>query len=281
MATTKGEPEVSRGVFGNGMHYVTWGSGPRTLLFLPGGPGSMMPAGMMLRMYRRQLAPYVARGYRPWIVSRRWHMPTGYSMADMADDHAQLVHEEFGGQVALVIGESYGGCVAQHLAAGHPALAERVVLVVAACRVSPEGLAIDRRMTAAIAERDATDAGEAFAEYLIAGERWRPLRRAVGRVIGGRVLASQSCPVGDVVVEFAAEEAFDSEDVLGRIRAPVLMICGERDRFFTPEVVERTAAAIGDCTLVRYAGKGHVATASSARVARDVLAFAEPGIGPP
>jgi hypothetical protein len=55
---------------------------------------------------------------------------------------------------------------------------------------------------------------------------------------------------------------------------PILLICGDRDQFFTREVVEETAALIPSCSLIWYAGKGHMRTAASGRVASDVLAFA-------
>jgi pimeloyl-ACP methyl ester carboxylesterase len=57
----------------------------------------------------------------------------------------------------------------------------------------------------------------------------------------------------------------------------VLLICGDRDQFFTSDVVEETGALIPGCSLIRYAGKGHMRTAASGQVAADVLAFAARG----
>ena len=116
--TTVQEPR--RGTFPNGMEYLTWGDGPRTLLSILGGPGSFVPTGTMARMLVRQSRPYVAAGYTNWIVTRRRDMPADHGIADMADDYAQLVTEEFGGRVDLVVAESFGGMIAQYLAARHP-----------------------------------------------------------------------------------------------------------------------------------------------------------------
>jgi pimeloyl-ACP methyl ester carboxylesterase len=68
--------------------------------------------------------------------------------------------------------------------------------------------------------------------------------------------------------------AFDSRSVLPRLTAPVLLICGDRDQFFTREVIRETAELIPDCRLTWYPGAGHVRAASSRQVPRDVLAFA-------
>ena len=76
------------GTFGNGMEFLTWGSGPKALLFIPGGPGSAIPKGMTFRMSRRWFDPFVAAGYTIWFVTRRRNMPTGHTVSDMADEYA-------------------------------------------------------------------------------------------------------------------------------------------------------------------------------------------------
>ena len=39
------ERTARSGTFGSGMEYLCWGSGPKTLLFIQGGPGSAVPRG--------------------------------------------------------------------------------------------------------------------------------------------------------------------------------------------------------------------------------------------
>lgn len=211
------------------------------------------------------------------MLTRRRHMPEGHSIADMADDYAEVIAEHFGQRVDLVVGESYGGCIGLYLAARHGASVQRVAVVGAASRAADEAIDIDRRMATALANRDAQATGEAFAEYIFAGDRLRPIRRLVGLLLGRSLLAHDDCPSQDVLVEFAAEERFNCTDVLDQIRVPVLMICGDRDRFFPVESVEQTAAQIPGCRLVLYPNKGHLKALSSPRVATDVLAFASFG----
>lgn len=259
------------------MEYLTWGQGPKTVLFLQAGPGSNVPSGFLRRRLHLHLAAFVRAGYQPWVLTRRRHMPDGHSMADMADDCAAVIAEHFAGHVDLVVGESYGGCIALYVAARHSALVGGVAVVGAAARSTAEGIAIDRRMATALAGRDARGAGEAFAEYVFASQRLRPVRRVVGLLLGPGMLAHDDCPPRDVLVEFAAEEGFDCQDELGQIGVPVLLVCGDRDRFFPVEYVEQTAAAIADSRLVWLRGRGHLRTLNSRRVARHVLEFSSGG----
>ena len=108
------------GTFANGMEYARWGDGPRTALWIPGGPGSGVPAGSSAAMQGMQFKALIEAGFTVWQVTRRRNMPTGHSVADMADDYAQLIADQFGGRVEVVVGISYGGMIAQYLAANHP-----------------------------------------------------------------------------------------------------------------------------------------------------------------
>ena len=263
----------SRRLLGNGMELLTWGEGDRSLLFLPGGPGSSLPTGWTARMSRRWFQPFLEAGYAVHYVTRRRSMPTGHTVADMADDHAAAIDEALGGRADLVVGESYGGMVALHLAAAHPASLRHVAVVVAAARVSEECKDVDARLAAAVARGDRVGAGAVFTEYAVPGPRGRWLRRALGRWVAGSMLSADGYPITDVQVEAEAELAFDARPVLPAVEVPVLLVCGDRDRFFPRAYVEETAALIPDAELVWHSGKGHMRVASSRDVPRQVLEF--------
>jgi pimeloyl-ACP methyl ester carboxylesterase len=267
--TTRAEPQA--GTFSHGMEYLRWGAGPRTAVFLPGGPGSSVPTGMWRRAAARWFAPFLAAGFTVWQTTRARHMPAGHGVADMADDVARLLDDEFGGTVDLVVGESFGGMIAQELAGRHPACTRALALVVTGCEVSPWGKEVDRRLAAALRRGDRTAAGEAFAEYVLPAPALRPVRRVLAPLVVRGLL--DATPTGDLLVEVESELTFDSRAVLPTIQAPTLLVCGDQDRFFPPPVVRETAQLIPDCSLVWYSGAGHVRAASSSRVADDVLAF--------
>ena len=267
------DAQARAGTSRNGMEYVSWGGGPRTLLFIQGGPGSDVPKGALARRMTQLLfKPYVAAGYAIFVVTRRRHMPVGCTVADMAEDYAQVITEMLGGKADLVVGESFGGMVAQYLAALHPECVGHLALVATGCRLSSWSDEIDARLVAALERGDKGSAAVIFGEYLLPGRRLRALRRALAPVLARRMV-----PSDDVLIETRADLVYDSRPVLPRIQAPVLLVCGDRDRFFPREIVAQTASLIPDCRVVWKKGKGHMRVASDRRIPHDVLAFLHPG----
>jgi pimeloyl-ACP methyl ester carboxylesterase len=261
-----------RGVFRNGMAYATWGRGPKTLLWIQGGPGSDAPSGMLLRVFTGMFEPFVDDGYTVWVPTRKRHMPRGHSVADMADDYAELIRAEFQGKVDVVVGESFGGMIALYLAASHPESFGHVAVVCAAARISEWGPDVDLRWTRAMKEGKRTEAGTVFTEYMLPREDQRWLRRLLGPLMG-RLLAGFEYPIEDAEIEAQAEAGYDARPVLSQIAVPVLLISGDQDVFFPRELVEETAGLIRRSTLVWYEGLGHVKVSTSKRIANDVLAF--------
>ena len=100
------------------MGYARLGTGPKTLLWL-GGPSVGAPRGPYLALMTFMLRPFVAVGYSVCIVSQRPNMAVGYTVADMAEDYAQVIAGEFGGRADLMIGDSTGGMIGFCLAARH------------------------------------------------------------------------------------------------------------------------------------------------------------------
>jgi pimeloyl-ACP methyl ester carboxylesterase len=264
-------------MFRNGMDYLTWGRGAKSLLFIQGGPGSTVPHGMLRRLFRRQFEPFLNAGYAVWIVTRRRNMPAEHTIADMADDYALAIAEEFGGRVDVVLAESFGGMIGQYVAARHPDSFGHIAMVVTAAELSDWGKDVDSRMARALAHGDTKAAGTVFAEYVLPGRRLGWIRRLIGPVISKRLLTGADYPPEDVLTEVQAEVSFNSRAVLPRIRRPVLLVCGGSDQFFPRDVARETAALIPDCTLIWYEGKGHLRAASSGRIAQDVLAFVGQG----
>lgn len=267
-----GRPPAESGSFANGMEYTRWGDGPKDLIYIPGGPGSDPPHGAMGAMLGTTFRPFVEAGYRVWFVTRKRNMPQGHSVEDMAADYAALIDEQFGGRVDTVMGISYGGLIEIYLAANHPEVADHFVVALAAATITPWGRDVDHRWAAARARGDKAEAGRVMAEYFLPHASQSPLRRVLGYGLGA-AFAGEQTPPGDLLVEADAEVAFDARDALSRIQVPILMLAADEDMFFTPEIVKETAAGIADCTLVRYAGKGHMGAASSGRLPHDVLEY--------
>ena len=263
---------LTSGVFSNGMAFAKWGDGDKVALAIPGGPGNEIPSGIGLRLSLRPLKPLIDSGYAIWLVARRQGMPAGHSVEDMAADYADLIRDEFNGKVEVVVGSSYGGIIAQYLAANHEDTFGSVVVVVAACEVSPEGKVLDYEFAKAMSERRTTEAGATMVSGLFPRlPQW--LVRPLGALVGRTMTGSHDSFASDILVEGKAEVAFDSRHALPNIRVPVLLIAGTDDMYFPLEVIEETAELIPDCTLRLYEGKSHVAAASDSRIASDILEF--------
>jgi pimeloyl-ACP methyl ester carboxylesterase len=258
------------------MNYAVWGSGPRAMLFVPGGPGSSVGGRLFTASRGRFFAPYVEAGYAVWLVTRRRGMPLTHTLAGIADDHAAFVREEIGGHVDLVVGESFGGMVAQQLAATHPDVLGALVLVATGWQVTPETQDVDARLVAALREGDRSRAGAVFAEYAVPGHRLAPLRRLLGPLLATLLMSGRHFPVQDVLVEAEAERRCDTRALLPLVRVPTLLVAGDRDRFFSRPVVEETARLL-DAELVLRPGKGHAAVCASRETARLALDLAGRG----
>ena len=77
----------------------------------------------------------------------------------------------------------------------------------------------------------------------------------------------------DMVAFARAEDTFDLGSRLGDVTAPTLVIAGERDRVYTPEIFRRTADGVRLGRLVIYPRTRHRATITHRRFADDVTRF--------
>jgi pimeloyl-ACP methyl ester carboxylesterase len=260
-------------MFPNSMSYAKWGSGDRTALLIPGGPGNEIPEGVGLRMMLSQFRPLVEAGFTVWVVTRKQNMPDGHGVEDMADDYAELIRTEFDRKVDVVLGTSYGGAIAQYLAAYHQGCFDHMLVIVAGYEVSEEGKELDYGFAKLLSEGKKGEAGTVMVNGLFPNLPFEWMARLVGAVIGRAAYGKHEHFAHDVLVEGEAEVAFDSRTVLPKIEVPVLLIAGENDVYFPPTIIEETTRLIPDCTLKMYEGKSHVGAIRDKRLTHDILVF--------
>jgi pimeloyl-ACP methyl ester carboxylesterase len=265
-------PKPVTGIFANGMAYARWGTGPKTLLFIPGGPGNPSPSGLSMRMLPL-FRSLIEDGYTAWYVARKRGMPKGHTIADMADDYAGLIADELGGKVDLVVGVSNGGMIGFYLAARHPDRFGHVAIAVAGYELSEEGKALDYDFARLLSEGRNGEAGALMVRSMVPALRLPGLARVAGMAMGRSMRGDHPFFESDVMVEAEAEVAFDAREVLPDIPVPVLLVCGDEDLYFLKEVYEETARLIPDCTLRMYAGAGHVGAIRDRRFPPDLLEF--------
>jgi len=247
----------------DGLSVVTTGDGP-PLVFLPGlGLGADLSEGVPRATARSARAVALGSGRTVHLISRPVGMPSGTNLGELAGWHATALRARFGPPVDIA-GASGGGVTALQLAIDHPDVVRRLVISVAASRVSDRG----RRDLLRIVELEAQGKSTAWiGSGLVAHGPMRLLVAAVYAL--GR---SQPRAPGEVALIEAGQD-WDVTSRLGEITAPTLIIGGTRDPIIPPELAEATARGIPGARLLLLPGRGHMTTLLDPRATRASTAF--------
>lgn len=160
---------------------------------------------------------------------------------------------------AHVVGLSLGGAVALQLALDRPDLVRSLTLVNTFARIrtprrfSREGTL--RMLYLFLGRMDRL--GEVVAGGLFPDENQEELRHLAAR----RLASNRPLPYLKAVL---AAMRFDQRARLGEIRAPTLVVAGDRDRTVAMEAKEELARGIPGARLVVIAGSGHATTLDAA-----------------
>jgi pimeloyl-ACP methyl ester carboxylesterase len=255
------------GYFRSGLPYNRLGRGLRPLVVVQGLVFENKPQpGLATAMYR-----FLGQDYTVFSVARKPGLPTGYTLADMAADYAAMIREEFGGPVD-VIGVSTGGSIVQPLAADHPDVVRRMVIHSSAHHLSDTARAAQLEVARLAGQRRWREAWATLLGFMLGPG---PLARAQTWIASLLLSFSKPADPSDLVITILAEDQFSYREQLARIAAPTLVVAGERDPFYSPTLLEETAAGIPDARLIVYPGMGH--PAAGRQFKQDVLAFLREG----
>ena len=221
----------------------------------------------------QQIRPF-AGSRQVWWIQRRAGLAAPVTMADLAADYAGVLARQFAGPVDM-LGLSTGGSVALQLAADHPALVRRLVILCSGCRL---GRAAQHQVAALLRAGRSRRAGAVMMSMLGATSASQRVLAGLGWLLGSAV-AGRGDP--DMLATIDAEDAFDLTGRLGSITAPALIIGGDHDAFYGTSVFQQTAALLPQGRLVLYPGKGHAGTVASRRLLQDVLTFLQAAPGSP
>ena len=246
--------EVERGVIGR-LPYLGMGSGA-PMLFLGGlSLEAGVDAAGTERVNASLLRPFAKRR-RVMFVNRRRGLPRGMSMAELAQEHAEAIRSLAGGPVD-VAGISTGGSIAQQLAADHPDVVDRLVLLSTACRLGPEGRSLQRRVAARIRRGAHRQALAVMVAGIVPPRRGQLAAAALAWLAGPRLLAGGD-DLADLATTIEAEDAFDLATSRSPIRAPTLILAAGADRFYSPELFAETARLIPAGRLRVFERRGHI-----------------------
>jgi pimeloyl-ACP methyl ester carboxylesterase len=244
------------------------GSG-RPLVVLAGLlPEAGVAPGPMRRTHERSIAPW-ARNCEVFYVNRRPGMMRGMTMADIAAEHAEGMRQSFDGPVDL-LGMSTGGSIAQQIAAEHPDVVRRLVLVSTGCRLGPQAKSVQRRVAARVRGGASGQACAVFAADLAPRGPLALLAGVAGRLFGPRLLTTGG--LDDTATMIEAEDEFDLAR-LPTITAPTLLLAGGRDRYYGKDILAETAALIPNRQLDIHERLGHVSVLWNPRSVAQVFGF--------
>ncbi|HVN39051.1 MAG TPA: alpha/beta hydrolase [Myxococcota bacterium] len=215
--------------------------------------------------WRPQVAPLVAAGLRVVLWDYRGHGlsdapddPNAYSLECVVDDLARVLDFAAPGEAAVLAGLSFGGLASLHLALREPARARALVLV-----GSGPGFknADAQARWEAMVERTAS-----FVEAK--GMRAFVESRASATLVGLRAETAAARAAADAiaaqtphgVAHFARRIAGPAPPVLdrlGEIRAPALVMVGERDEQFL-RAADVMAARLAVASREVFPGAGHI-----------------------
>lgn len=250
------------------MPYLAAGDGP-PLVMLPGLSGkNTNPTGVARSMLLHSLGQIPER-FTVYVVNRRSGLSPGSTIATLADHYAEALADEFGAPVPIM-GVSTGGSIALQLAAAHTQLVSRLVLIAAACRLSPNGRQVQLTMAEQIEAGRPRVAWAAIGRAIAAGPATGWLMAAGQWLIGASMTPRDP---SDLIITIRAEDEFDASSQLADITAPTLMIGGSRDRLYSPELFRQTARGIARAHLHLATGKGHASTASPRFAAHEIIDF--------
>jgi pimeloyl-ACP methyl ester carboxylesterase len=259
--------DIERGIAGT-IPYAAVGSG-RTVVVCAGlWPTTGVDSGRLVRgaiIPLRRMA-----GRRVVVLNRRPHLPRDISMRDMASEYADAIRSHLGAP-ADVLGTSTGGSIAQQVAADHPDVVRRLVLLSTACRLGPFG----REVQSQVAERLRAGRYRSAVATMgadIAPRGFRTLARGLGWASARHVLVDAATSA-DLAATLEAEDGFDLARCPKAIQAMTLIVAGGRDRYYSRELFAETAALIPNSHLRLFSRRGHVTVMNDPRAHATVAGF--------
>src|SRR6266487_232877 len=237
MNNSNNRSNVREGTLKGGPHYLAEGSGPSLVMFNTVTPSYKNPTGVARWAARRFIRPLTQK-FTVYMIGRRPGLSIGTTMADIAADYPELVH--------------------------------KLALAATAYRLGPIGRDVQRRYAALLASGDSQRAFMSLAPAITDSR--------IGQWFWGGFLwlfASLTRiedPSG-MVAMLMAEDAFDLGNRLNEITAPTLLIGGDRDCNYSPDLMKQTAERIQHARLIMYQGRRHSETLTDRRFYRDTIAF--------
>jgi pimeloyl-ACP methyl ester carboxylesterase len=181
-----------------------------------------------------------------------------YTLAALADDAAAVLRDAAGAAPAIVVGESMGGMVAQHLALRYPRMVGGLVLSASSARVGVVSPAFRRSLRLTVAAAISKDVRVwTKCDRLLVHETKSP-RQAHDLLAPLRQIQRRE-PYSRVnsLLQALAMSFHRTDRRLGAVRVPVEVIVGAGDRVLSPHNSSVLAECFPDARLTILENAGH------------------------
>ncbi len=257
------------------VEYITFGEGERDLCVIPGISDGLRTVEGLALPFSLAYHRYV-RDFRVFVVSRRRHIPAGYTIRDMARD-VLAVMDALGigaNGPTNVLGISQGGMIAQELALSAPERVRRLVLAVTMPRPNDTVRDVLTRWIRMAEDGDTVSLMTDTAERTFTGKHVNAYRTAYA--IYGRL--NEKIPGGVQGTERFIREAeaclgHDAWDRLPSMAVPTLVLGGSEDAIVSGEASRELASRIPGALLHMFEGYSHGAFEQAADFHEWILDF--------
>jgi 3-oxoadipate enol-lactonase len=191
--------------------------------------------------------------------------PGGYEIKTMMADTTGLM-DYLGIPRAHILGVSMGALIAQEIAINYPERVDKLVLGTSYCRVDEtNGPTKEMIKFTRLPLRRMLDP---MANLMLNLRLFRLLLLPFARI------KNRLADIASIQGKLEAANRHDTQDRLGLIKSPTLVIAGDRDRVIKPESSLEAAKRIPGSQLVMIEGGSHMVFLEMSRVFnREVLAF--------
>ena len=259
-----GGGRIESGLFGGRVPYLRGGTGPREALVFFG------VNALLKRLDRSDPRRYLRQVSRLFPQHRITILGyAGSTFDEMVRDAADVVPAP----PDVVAGISFGGFVATRLAAQHPELVKRLVLLVSAHRFSAAGErrmerqfeALERGDLLTLVRENALLFRRPWYNWLLRLKLWKEGERVV------RSFREAESILRDYRQLFGAEFQRNAESCQA-IRAPTLVIAGTADQLFDRAALEETARLIRGSCVRLFEGETHMLPVERSTACRAAIA---------
>lgn len=263
---------IKIGFFEDGLPYARMGNKSKILVNIEAlSFKNEPPSGFMLKQFVKSAKAFTD-DYTLYLIGRKQNLPENYLFDKMANDYAEMIRREFKGPID-VMGVSTGGQIAHYLAADHPDVIRKLIIISAAYRLSEKGVEIERKAGEYFMQKKYGKAFAAILDLIFRSKFTRSIAKFFTQLFAKRIIGKIEYP-NDFLNEIRGDREMNFKDRLDEIKAPTLILSGELDIGYSAEDVRITAEGIPNSELILYKDYGHnLIMANRKQVERDVLEF--------